>query len=59
MLLIIVESIQERKLSIIAVLGRWNVFLRWASYVGLVLWIMCAILQRYGMDTSGFLYANF
>lgn len=58
-LLIIVESIQERKISIIVMMEKRNVFLRWASYVGLILWIMCAALQRYGMDASGFLYANF
>lgn len=58
-LLIIVESIQERKISVTSVLGNCNVLIRWTTYTGLVLLIMCAVLQRYGMDTSGFLYANF
>lgn len=58
-LLIIVESIQERKISIGALMEKHNVLFRWTSYIVLVLLIMCAVLQRYGMDVSGFLYANF
>lgn len=58
-LLIIVESIQERKISIAAVMEKCNILFRWTFYIGLILLIMCAVLQRYGMDASGFLYANF
>lgn len=58
-LLIIVESIQERKNSIGVIMEKWSMPLRWGSYMGLILLIICAVLQRYGMDASGFLYANF
>lgn len=58
-LLIIVESIQERKKQFGVIMEKWSMPLRWGSYMGLILLIICAVLQRYGMDASGFLYANF
>lgn len=45
--------------NVISVLSKLNVIIRWGIYLFIVGLIMCSVLQRYGMDTSGFLYAQF
>lgn len=45
--------------SVIAVLSKQSIVIRWGIYLLIVGLIMCSVLQRYGMDTSGFLYAQF
>lgn len=59
MLLFVVEIIQEMKISIAVLLDKRTVFFRWIVYAGILFLIACAVLQRYGMDASGFLYADF
>lgn len=38
---------------------RMPTVVRWGSSMGLICLIVCAVLQRYGMDVAGFLYADF
>lgn len=53
------DLLREKCGSVIAVLSKQSIVIRWGIYLFIVGLIMCSVLQRYGMDTSGFLYAQF
>ena len=58
-LLFIAEILPEMKIDITLILDRHAILFRWIVYAGMILLIVAAALQRYGMDVSGFLYADF
>ena len=59
LLLFIVEILREMKINITLIMDRYAILLRWMVYAGMILLIVTAVIQRYGMDASGFLYADF
>lgn len=58
-ILFVGDTLCENCESVILALGKRNIVVRWGAYICVLSLIGCAVLQSYGMDISGFLYAEF
>lgn len=58
-ILFVKDILCEKNESAILVLDKRNIVVRWSVYICMLSLIVCSALQSYGMNISGFLYAEF
>lgn len=57
--LIFKDILAECHINLLELLGRQNFIFRWAIYIGICLWEICAYIQMIGIDASQFIYGQF
>lgn len=57
--LVLVDFLHERKLSIEAAMGRIHIVFRWTLYIALTVLILLAMVRNYGQAASTFIYEKF
>jgi len=58
-IVLVVDIIHERKVSIISLLDKQNKVFRWLIYIALVILIIFGLIHDYGIEASSFIYTRF
>lgn len=58
-MLLIVDILHERNISISTWINQRNVIVRWGVYYAMILYILMVVLQTFGKSASSFLYFQF
>lgn len=58
-MLLIVDSIHEMRISIIDFLNKQNLIFRWGVYYSAILFIIVSLIQTFGTGASTFIYFQF
>ena len=58
-MLLIVDILHERNISISTWINQRNVVVRWGVYYAMILYILMVVLQTFGKSASSFLYFQF
>ena len=59
LIMLIIDVIHAKKISIVAWLDKQNTVFRWIVYVSVTMVIITGMLYNYGADSSTFIYAQF
>ena len=58
-IVLIIDSLHERSVSIMGWFRKQNSVFRWCVYLGVCLILTCTLLREYGTDASAFIYTRF
>lgn len=59
LIMIVIDALHEKQISIIAWLNKQNVIFRWIVYIFVSIAIITGMLYNYGAESSTFIYAQF